>query len=160
MPPVISSSSSAGASVSASGAGAAEPGLALRATPRLSESAEALRGDIRQRLRVARQQALQQAVLARAASKPSLAATSWRWVAAAAGGPSGKDESSWWSRVAAVIPLILLVAGLLAIQELHTSRLISEAAEIDTALLADDLPPDAYQDVGFLEFLKRPPIPE
>ena len=147
-------------SIAHSGAENAEARFALRVTARLSESAEALPGDITQRLRVARQQALQQAVLARAASKPSPAATSWRWVAAAAGGPSGKDESSWWSRVAAVIPLILLVTGLLAIQELHTSRLISEAAEIDTALLADDLPPDAYQDVGFLEFLKRPPIPE
>ncbi len=147
-------------SIAHTGAENAEARFALRVAARLSESAETLPGDITQRLRVARQQALQQAALARAASKPSFALAGWRWVTAAAGGPPGKDESSWWSRIAAVIPLVLLVAGLLAIQELHTSRLISEAAEIDTALLADDLPPDAYQDVGFLEFLKRPPIPE
>ena len=28
---------------------------------------------------------------------------------------------------------------------------------IDAALLADDLPPDAYSDAGFAEFLKTPP---
>jgi hypothetical protein len=30
------------------------------------------------------------------------------------------------------------------------------AAEIDSALLADDLPPKAYSDAGFVEFLKTP----
>ena len=30
-------------------------------------------------------------------------------------------------------------------------------AEIDAALLADDLPPKAYSDAGFAEFLKTPP---
>jgi hypothetical protein len=28
------------------------------------------------------------------------------------------------------------------------------AAEVDTALLADTLPPEAYRDPGFVEFLK------
>jgi hypothetical protein len=55
---------------------------------------------------------------------------------------------------------VILVAGLLVIQELHSSLMIATAAEIDAALLADDLPPDAYQDVGFLEYLKRPPETE
>ena len=31
------------------------------------------------------------------------------------------------------------------------------AAEVDAALLADDLPPEAYTDPGFGEFLKAPP---
>jgi hypothetical protein len=62
--------------------------------------------------------------------------------------------------LASALPLAVLVLGLLAIQELHSSRLISAAADIDAALLADDLPPDAYQDAGFLEFLKRPAVQE
>jgi hypothetical protein len=34
---------------------------------------------------------------------------------------------------------------------------VDAAAEIDAALLADDLPPAAYSDPGFLAFLKNPP---
>ena len=30
------------------------------------------------------------------------------------------------------------------------------AAEIDALLLSDDLPPGAYADPGFVEFLKKP----
>jgi Protein of unknown function (DUF3619) len=136
-----------------------EARYALRVTARLSESAEALPSDITQRLRVARQQALQLAAQARAAAKPAVTPVSvWAW--STAGGPAGSGESFWLHRVAAFLPLIALIAGLLGIQELHSSHLIAEAAEIDAALLADDLPPDAYQDVGFLEFLKRPPSTE
>lgn len=142
------------------GAELAEARFALRIAAGLSESAESLPDDISQRLRVARQQALQQAAQVRTAAKPVTGVLSWGWMTATAGGPAGSGDASWWRRAAAFIPLILLVAGLLAIQELHASRLISAAAEIDAALLSDDLPPDAYQDVGFLEFLKRPPIPE
>jgi hypothetical protein len=33
---------------------------------------------------------------------------------------------------------------------------IQAAAEVDAVLLADDLPPEAYADPGFGEFLKLP----
>ena len=139
----------------------AEARFALRVTARLSESAETLPSDITQRLRIARQQALQLATLSRVGSKPAATVAVWAWVMAAAGGSSGgAGESSWWNRLAAFLPLVVLVIGLLFIQELHSSRLIAAAADIDAALLADDLPPDAYQDGGFLEFLKRPPTAE
>ena len=49
-----------------------------------------------------------------------------------------------------------LIAGLLLIQQWQTDDQISAAAEIDAALLADDLPPVAYSDAGFAEFLKTP----
>jgi hypothetical protein len=32
----------------------------------------------------------------------------------------------------------------------------NELAEVDSALLIDDLPPAAYADPGFLQFLKNP----
>ena len=35
-------------------------------------------------------------------------------------------------------------------------RQVVAAAEIDAALLTDDLPPDAYSDPGFAEFLRSP----
>jgi len=49
---------------------------------------------------------------------------------------------------------VALVGGLIAIQDWHGSNEISAAAEIDASLLADDLPPSAYSDPGFVEFLK------
>ena len=55
-----------------------------------------------------------------------------------------------------LLPLGLLVAALLAIHELNDSELISATAEVDAALLADVVPPDAYADPGFAEFLNQP----
>jgi hypothetical protein len=143
----------------------AEARFAMRITALLSESADDLPSDVTERLRVARQNALQQAATVRAAAAkpvPATAGTSslWNRVFASAGGPGGSDSPAWWSKLAAVLPLAVLVLGLLAIQDLHSSRLISTAADVDAALLADDLPPDAYQDDGFLEFLKRPTVQE
>jgi hypothetical protein len=51
-----------------------------------------------------------------------------------------------------VVPLVMLVAG--TGDEWHARAQI-EAAEVDVALLADDLPPDAYSDAGFVEFLPK-----
>ena len=55
-----------------------------------------------------------------------------------------------------MLPLLALAAGLIVIQRWHSSTQISAAAEIDASLLADDVPPDAYSDPGFVEFLKTP----
>jgi len=46
--------------------------------------------------------------------------------------------------------------GLILIQQWHTRVQISGAAEIDAALLSDDVSPSAYSDPGFVEFLKTP----
>ena len=50
--------------------------------------------------------------------------------------------------------MALLLAGLLLIDRHYTQAQIEAAAEVDAALLADDLPPEAYRDPGFAEFLK------
>ena len=57
-------------------------------------------------------------------------------------------------RLASLLPLLMLAIGLLLIQEHAQHEQIMAAAEIDSALLADDLPPDAYRDPGFLEYLR------
>ena len=56
-----------------------------------------------------------------------------------------------------MLPLVALVGGLVLIQDWQTRAQISVAAEVDAALLADDLPINAYRDPGFVEFLKAPP---
>jgi len=45
---------------------------------------------------------------------------------------------------------------LVLIQHWNTQAQIDTAAEIDAALLSDGLPPAAYSDPGFGEFLKQP----
>jgi hypothetical protein len=52
------------------------------------------------------------------------------------------------------IPLICLAAGLMLLYEFHNDQAALEAAEIDSALLVDDLPPHAYADPAFIDFLK------
>jgi hypothetical protein len=48
----------------------------------------------------------------------------------------------------------LLLAGLMLIDSRYTRSQIDAAAEVDAAILADDLPPEAYRDQGFVEFLR------
>jgi hypothetical protein len=62
--------------------------------------------------------------------------------------------SGWWRPLVTLIPVVALVAGLSMIEHLHAQKQISAAAEIDASLLADELPPAAYRDPGFVEFLK------
>jgi hypothetical protein len=45
---------------------------------------------------------------------------------------------------------------LIGIDELNLTQRIEAAAEVDAALLADDLPPTAYTDPAFAEFIKQP----
>jgi len=127
--------------------------IGLRLAARMSESSRDLPGDIGERLRVAREQALRAASPAtRPSHVPTLALNASRQGAtAAASGP----HTPWWLRLASFTPLLLLLAGLLSIQHIHDQAQIRAAAELDAALLADDLPPDAYSDPGFVEFLKQ-----
>jgi len=131
---------------------AAQARFAHRIIEHLNEDANCISPDISERLRFAREQAIERAVAARspAGAEPRVGSTSGG--AALLGGMSG-----WWVRVASVLPLIALVCGLVLIQQLQTRAQISVAAEVDAALLADDLPPTAYGDAGFVEFLKTPP---
>ncbi len=127
--------------------------IGLRLAARLSEGNRRLPGDIGERLRVAREQALRQSRTAtRASPVPALALSGGRHGATAtASGP----HTPWWLRLASATPLLLLLVGLLSIQHIHEQAQIRAAAELDAALLADDLPPDAYRDPGFVEFLKQ-----
>lgn len=120
---------------------------ALRVAARLSERSEGLDPAIGERLRVAREQAIERARAARASTAPSRVGISGGALLLAGG---------WWLKVAAVVPAVALVAGLILIEKLQANDQIATATEIDAALLSDDLPPDAYRDAGFAEFLKSP----
>ncbi|MCW5659448.1 MAG: DUF3619 family protein [Burkholderiaceae bacterium] len=126
-----------------------EARVARRIAARLTEGSDNLPHDIGERLRVARQQAVDRArqlrKLSTVASWQAQGSTAVMW------GPP-----SWWLRAASVVPIALLLLGLFAIQRTYLEQQISAAAEIDEAILTDDLPPQAYTDPGFAEFLKSP----
>jgi len=130
--------------------------LAARLVAGLSAQATALPHDITERLRVARDQAVLRAREARV--KAPTAAPAFAGAAGISGGALllGGGPTPWWQRMAAVLPLFVLLAGLLLIDQWSTREQVLAAADIDTVLLADDLPPAAYSDPGFAEFLKSP----
>jgi hypothetical protein len=66
------------------------------------------------------------------------------------GAPSWKG----WTPLASLFPMVLLVVGLLTINMVLDEYRANEVAEVDAALLTDDLPPTAYTDPGFVQFLK------
>ena len=47
-----------------------------------------------------------------------------------------------------------MVAGIAFVGIQQDNSTAQEVAELDTALLTDDLPPAAYADPGFVQFLK------
>lgn len=64
------------------------------------------------------------------------------------------EWKSWLFRTSAVLPLLVLVAGLLFLQDYQQEKFIHVTADIDTALLLGELPPAAYADPGFARYLK------
>ncbi len=133
---------------------ALEARLALRMTAHLTERTAELPQDVTERLRFAREQALQRARAARTAKVAETAVVVGGGATASMG--RGEGGSGWWVQLAALVPLVALVGGLFFIQQMHNDNQIAAAAEIDASLLADDLPPSAYSDPGFVEFLKAP----
>lgn len=121
----------------------------LRVTARLSYAVGDIPYDISERLRASRMQALsKRKVVATRLSlrRPVLASNSTLIF--------GGDGPSWWDRLAAMIPLLALIFGLIAISAIQDDNNANELAEIDAELLIDDLPPAAYADPGFAHFLK------
>ena len=124
--------------------------FALKATSYLSVGAADLPYDLSERLRAARVQAISHRKIAKTQTAGSLvnaggsAALTW-----------GSDEGvSWWARIGSVVPLIALVVGLLVINSIQNDNRARELAEVDVALLTDALPPAAFSDPGFIQFLK------
>ena len=67
---------------------------------------------------------------------------------------SGDEGLNLWSVLASSVPLLALVLGLVAIQWTQDDTIALEIAATDSALLTDELPPAAYADAGFAQFLK------
>jgi Protein of unknown function (DUF3619) len=123
-------------------------GMAL--ARRLDRDGPELAYDISERLRAARMQAM-------AVRKPELITATTLGLSLSAGQAmlhQGGQGHPLWSRLASFLPLVALILGLIAIQSIQSESTAMEIAEVDSALLLDELPPMAYTDPGFLQFLK------
>ena len=124
--------------------------LGYQLSARLSTVTQELGHDISERLRIARQRALQ--------SRPPRVLMQRRLSTAVQGNGTltGQPDEGLnvWSIFASALPLLVLVLGLLLIQFTQLDNVTSDIARIDAALLTDELPPDAYTDPGFVQFLK------
>ncbi len=125
--------------------------FALKATSYLSAGTADLPYDISERLRAARVQAVAKRKMAVVQTAGSIfnagggsAALSW----------GSSDGLGWWGRIGSVMPLIALVVGLMTINSVQDDNRAQEVAEVDAALLTDVLPPAAFSDPGFVQFLK------
>lgn len=125
--------------------------FARRLTARLSEGTQDLPYDISERLRAARVQALSQRKRPILAHQTAPAVTQLGSTAALGWGSEG---GNWWRSLLSAVPMLALVAGLVVIQFSQDEHSTTEVAEVDAALLTDDLPPEAYADPGFAQFLK------
>ncbi|SDZ99369.1 DUF3619 family protein [Variovorax sp. YR216] len=124
---------------------ALEERFARQVAARLTAGNGELSHEVSERLRAARVQAVARRKVAQQL-RPAPVVLS-RGGTATLGG-------SWWTRIGSVIPLVALVAGLVAISVMQEDNRANEIAAIDSALLTDDLPPAAYTDPGFAQFLK------
>lgn len=123
--------------------------FSLRVTARLSQGIHALPRDTTERLRAARVRAIANRRPAQI-NNPTFLASSGMVGALM----SGRRRSAWWGRLAATLPLLALCMGLVMIDAIQGDERAKDLAEIDAAILTDDLPPTAYADPGFAHFLK------
>ncbi|MEN9886479.1 MAG: hypothetical protein RL758_1057 [Pseudomonadota bacterium] len=105
--------------------------------------------DVSERLRAARVQAVSKRKLQTASpvvlQNGATAALIW----------AEQDRLGFWRGLGSILPLVALVLGLMIFKSVQDDERVIALAAVDTALLIDDLPPQAYSDPGFVQFLKH-----
>ncbi|PAJ82157.1 DUF3619 family protein [Burkholderia ubonensis] len=134
--------------------------IALKVRRALDERAAALPAATTDRLTAARR-----AALARKKPEPVAAPVFVPAFAGAAGAygpvvtparqPAGRPYASLARRLLRAWPLALLLAGLVGIAYWEDMQRTAELADIDAAMLSDDLPLNAYLDHGFNAYLSH-----
>ena len=126
--------------------------FAHRIAARLDEGLADLPHEVTEQLRAGRMQALdrRKKPAALAVRRPASVLTRLGNSLALGGGDSG----GWGYALMSAIPMLALVAGVVFMSTQQDESGAIEIAEVDAALLTDDLPPAAYADPGFVQFLK------
>jgi len=129
--------------------------FARRVTARLSENNQSMAYDISERLRAGRERALSERrreVLVH--HRVTASAVQSQGGVATMGAP---QRHGWWRSALTAMPLAALAVSLAVFITSQTDFGTHEVAEVDAALLTDDLPPSAYADPGFVQFIQTPP---
>ena len=128
--------------------------LGKRLALHLDDANQQLAYNITERLRAARMRA----VAARKVSQVEWQAASDVQVQNGLLSLKPHHKFQWfYQTTVSLLPLICLAAGLVFLYEFHNDQSALELAEVDSALLIDDLPPQAYADPAFAYFLKNNP---
>ena len=119
---------------------------------RLSDGLDDLPHDITERLRAARVRALANRQLS--SIQVVEVASEISQSGGAATLQQGDADPIWWQRLAFLLPLLALVVGLITIAVAQEEIRVRELAEVDAELLTDELPPSAYADPGFAQYMR------
>ena len=138
--------------------GGLPPGLAdletlpARLAHALDAGSQQLPYRVTHRLQLAREAALAAhgAVLA-----PAVLATGGGTVLAMGFNPRQDQPALGWRLLATLLPIAAIIAGFMAIADLGDALEADETADIDEAVLTDEVPISAYADHGFGVFLKN-----
>ncbi|NBS47297.1 MAG: DUF3619 family protein [Betaproteobacteria bacterium] len=128
---------------SAASSEAREDALALQLARQLDRPASELSHEVSERLRAARVRAVD-ARKRTASVRPARAGASQRV----------PERLGWLGWVGSLVPAFALVVGLTLLHDVQNEHRASEVAEVDSALLLDTLPPGAYSDPGFAQYLR------
>ena len=126
-----------------------EINFAYRVRHALNEKLDDLPASTTDRLAAARQ-----AALARKKPHVEVRVTRTATVAATAGGGGWFSAPLNWARFSVALPLMLVIGGMVGVYQYEQQQSIAELAELDAALLTDELPLSAYLDTGFNAYLE------
>ena len=125
-----------------------EERMGLLARDLLDDGAEQLPANVIARLNQARSLALSHIPQQKEWATEAVWATS--------GYGTSKEAPNWaskmWSALG-VAPIVALALGLFAIASWQQDERIKDIATVDSALLTDVIPPEAYKDDGYVRFL-------
>ncbi|MDO8300211.1 DUF3619 family protein [Lacisediminimonas sp.] len=124
--------------------------FAYRVRHALNEHLESMPAQTADRLAAARAVALQR----KKPDAPQRQLVTNQTFAGRAGGVFG-DRLSWLARMGAVLPMIVVAAGIFALYHSEYQQRISDVAEMDAMVLSDELPLKAYLDNGFNAYLAK-----
>lgn len=129
--------------------------FAFKVRHALNENLDSLPAPAVDRLAAARQ-----AALARKKKDAPVRVVARQGVLAGHAGNFFNDPLSWLRRLGVVAPIlagVVLLSGLYQFEQQHR---IAATADIDAAVLSDELPPSAYLDRGFSAFLAQQQEPQ
>lgn len=135
-----------------------EQQFAQRLRAALDESTERMPYRVTHRLQTARQAALARMPRTEATAPASTPVVHLAFAGAGhAAAPTGGEDGAplWWRATLALAPALVVAIGLAAISVWNEIDAADETADVDLAVLTDDLPIAAYADRGFGVYLKN-----